>query len=182
MKTFLARFKISSALNSGTALSVFWRKQVARSPELQRFETSALELDRLLQQRSRLPQAGLPPSLHVSIMRAVREDTAVQDEPSRLRERPAAALALGWSGAAAMALLVIMGGWKLLQSPSHTSRPVPPPVQLVAVTVPLPAVAPLAEQVTSNGAALLVLPVKRQMESLSRDAQDVARFLLASLP
>jgi hypothetical protein len=177
MKKFFLQFIISRSLDSAAPLSAFWKKWIARSPELERFERQARTLDQRLKQRVEGRDAAVPHSLHASIMRAVRES---RPEPRALGGSTAWGISPGlrWGMAAAGLLLLGAGLWL---GPHDWALPGGRAARSSNLAS-LPAVGPLTEQLTSNGLAVITLPLTRQMEDLSRNMQETAQFLLASLP
>lgn len=113
MKSMLTKFKISTALDSGKPLPDSLRQKIAADPELERFANRAQSLGR---------PAGITmpgdPSLHDSIMRAVR--AAGQRE--ELRRAPV----FSWLAASAtVAALAVVCLWMVLPRPSASLRPAP---------------------------------------------------------
>jgi hypothetical protein len=178
MKTLLTKFMVSRSLDTGAPLSGFWKKRMARSPELEQFERAARALDSQLKKPGPAAEPALPPSLHASIMRAVRTAQA--------RPQAEAGDEAGWNltpllGPAlvtAALLLVGTSAWLVLDPWGQTGRRHARNPSVAA----WPAAAPLAEQLTSNGVAALRESLAQPIENLSRDVRETAQFLLASLP
>jgi hypothetical protein len=103
MKKIFAKFKISSALNSGQPVPAPLRRQASENDKLGDFLERAETVDRMLKrEKAEIP---IPATLHGSIMRAVRQ---AQPEPER---RP---MAVGWLPATALAAWFVFGsvlGW-----------------------------------------------------------------------
>jgi hypothetical protein len=70
MKAWFAKMRISAALDSGRRPTARSQGKTTVSDELSGFEKEMAELDRALKQT--VPKPHAPPSLHSSIMRAVR--------------------------------------------------------------------------------------------------------------
>jgi hypothetical protein len=178
MKMLIAKFKILAALDRGAALSAFWRRRVAATPELERFSESARQLDGLLRQPAGAGALEPPADLQACIMRAGRQERPSGRVSARARGLEGWAPALGWGLAAALFLGAGLGAW-LVFRPTGSG---PFPWAGARAAGPLPTVAPLVEQVARSGAAMLSQPMNRQLEELSRDLNETAQFLLASLP
>jgi hypothetical protein len=184
MKKLLARFLVSSSLDHGKPLSRFWRKQVSASPELEDFQRSVQEWDRQLKEPVGFGPSEVPPGLHAGIMQAVRESR--REQAVEGGGWPSFRLAAGLRYGVATALLVLLALGVWLPVNRHiqggglraTARESVP----AEVSSTLPAVAPVVEQLATNGVALLRFPMNRQMEELSQGFQQTAQFLLASLP
>jgi hypothetical protein len=138
------------------------------SDELSGFEKEMAELDRALKQT--VPKPHAPPSLHSSIMRAVR---AV--------ERPGAGARgeltfLRWLPVPVVAALALMVVW-------HAARG---PVRLPAQHTKQLSVATTALQVGGEMArampSAVVNPLADELKNINRDLDNTAQFLLASLP
>ncbi len=116
MKVWFTKAKISSALDAGQQPSAWLRRSISGSDELRGFERELTTLDRALKQT--VPRLETPPSLHGSIMRAVRaahHAAPAQRAPSVLRWLPVPASC----GAGAAGRLV--GGARPLEpaAPGH---------------------------------------------------------------
>ena len=179
MKKLLAKFKISSALNSGIPLRGFWRKQVSATPELEQFEQSARELERLLKQPAGQGGSVPSPSLHASIMRAVRQSGVTERQDKSVSLAPGLPGCFRWGLAAALVVGLGIGGWLVLGPLADGGGQ---PVAKMETGPALPAVGPVMEQLATNGVAILTLPMTRQIEGLRRDVHETTQFLLASLP
>ncbi len=177
MKKLLIQFLVSRSLDTGRPLRGLWRRWISRSADLARFEQAARELHHRLKEPVPGTEHAPPSTLHASIMRAVREswsESGVEVGDTAWGFTPA----LRWGTAAAGLVLLAVSLWL---GRNHWSPPGGRTVQGGNLTA-LPAVGPLAEQVTTNGIAVLTLPLNRQIEGLARDLQETAQFLLASLP
>jgi hypothetical protein len=115
MKSMLTKFKISTALDSGKPLPDSLRQKIAADPELERFANRAQSLGR--PSASGITMPG-DPSLHDSIMRAVRA--------AGQREEPRRAPVFSWLAASAtVAALALVCLWMALPHPSASLRPAP---------------------------------------------------------
>jgi hypothetical protein len=178
MKTLLTKFMVSRSLDTGAPVSGFWKKRMAGSPELEQFERAARALDGQLKKPGPSAEPDLPPSLHASIMRAVR---AAQASP-----HPEAGDEAAWNltpllgpGLVAAALLLLGASvWLALDPWGQTGRRNARNPSVAA----WPAAAPLAEQLTSHSVTVLRESLSQPIENLSRDVRETAQFLLASLP
>ncbi len=122
-------------------------------------------LDRALKETA--PKLQAPPSLHRSIMRAVRaaERPSVSPGWSFLKWLPAPALV-------ALALLA----WHAQRGPA--SRSAPSPQSLAAAATALA----IGGQMAQAMPAAVVAPLADELARLNRDLNNTAQFLLASLP
>jgi hypothetical protein len=179
MNKLIAKLKISSALNDGTPLSGFWQKQVSGSPDLEQFQQSAQALDGRLKQPLAPISGETPATLHLGIMRAVRQARAEAEMDQAATMPFGVAALLRWAATAALVFLLAAGSWLALH---HHSTGRPPTVANNGAAPSLPSVGPVVEQLAADGAALVSLPMNRQLEGLSRDVRETAQFLLASLP
>ena len=93
MKSWLAKFKISAALDGGQPLTPSLRHRLQKSADLRAFAAHVDALDRALKQNA--PAAEPPAFLHASIMRAVElSGRPTSHRPFALRWLPAAAFAI----------------------------------------------------------------------------------------
>ena len=164
MKTWLAKFRVSTALDSGQSSQPRAAIISSGNQEVRSFAASLQTLDRRL--RFECLSAVEPAGLHVAIMRAVGRVSA--------RERPAIApWVMRWLPASGIALVTVVGLWW------HFSQPVvevPPPVAPMAVVVELE---PTVPQLAS---AAVLAPLSQELEFLKRDFQVAVRFLASSVP
>lgn len=174
MKTWYAKFKISSALDETKPATL---EQTATSPELLRFEASLRRLDGEL--RDSRPSAVVPEGLHASVMRAVREVSRKQtagDQPRR------ASFKLAWLWAPALA--VLLGGlfaWSVLRPRGVDNQPV-----IVAEITPSLAAAAAASLDLSESVARVVpaalAPLQQELELAHRDMHKASELIFAALP
>ena len=171
MKTWLARWKISTALDDRKPLPPAVERAVAESEELRRFADNSADLDRALKKSQPEPETST--TLHAAIMRAVRSA-----EPARTFD---------WQKiwprlipAAGLTLLVVLG----IFGASHFSR------EPTAVSPPLgrPSLADASSALETGGRLVREMPdaalspLNEEMRRLDRDLSNVQKFLLASLP
>jgi len=165
MKSWIARLRISAALDADQQPSAWLRRRPGALSELCGIEQEMMALDRALKESA--PKAEAPASLHRSIMQAVR----VASRPAAEQRQPAV---LRWVPVPVIAVVLLLVGWWALQSP------VRPPAQtpLAAATSALQ----LGDQVVRAMPSAMVAPLSDELERLNRDLDRTAQFLLASLP
>jgi len=178
MKSWLAKFKISAALDSGQPLPPSTRNRIARSPELLKFERDAAALARLLRQAP--PRPAVPDSFHTVIMQSVRA--------AALSAAPEAAPVFGWAkpasfvrrlSAPAFALVLLaLIGW-LVWSRQSVLSPSSPESRVLAGA---PSALELSGAVTRTVPEAVFSPLAEEWNRLNRDLDRTAEFLLASLP
>jgi len=166
MKSWIARLRISAALDADQPPSAWLRRRVDASAELCGIEQEMVALDRALKETA--PRAEAPASLHGSIMQGVRaaDRPAAARQPSVLRWVPVPVFA-------AMVLLLVL--W-VLHAPVRT--PVQNAQPLAAATSALK----LGDQVVRSMPSAMVAPLSDELDRLNRDLDRTAQFLLASLP
>ena len=167
MKLWFTKIRISATLDAGRKPSAELRRSINGSDELQGFQQEMAELDRALKQTA--PRPETPPSLHRSIMHAVR----AADRPAPVRRE---LVVLRWLPVPALAVMVLLAIWWVARGP------VQPPVQdtqsLAAATTALDLGGEMARAVPSA----VISPLANELEQLNRDLTNTAQFLLASLP
>ncbi len=167
MKSWIAKVRISMALDADQPPSAWLRRKPSAAAELCGIEQEMLALDRALKETA--PRAEAPASLHQSIMQAVRaanRPAAAPRQPSMLRWVPVPAFAV---------ILVLVAVWVLqspVRPPAQTAQP------LAAATTALH----LGNQVVRTMPTAVVAPLSDELERLNRDLDKTAQFLLASLP
>jgi hypothetical protein len=171
MKTWLAKLKISNALDDRKPLPPAVARAVAESDELRRFADGSADLDRAFKQSRPEPQTSA--ALHAAIMHAVRaaEPTAAFDwQKLWPRLIPAAALAL----------LVLLGAFE-------ASRLARQPAAVLSLAG-RKSLADASSAVEKSGKLVrefpdaALSPLNDEMLRLNRDLTGVQNFLLASLP
>jgi hypothetical protein len=162
MKTWLAKFRISSALDSGRPLPETLRQKIAADAELQRFVRRADALGRALKHQP-LPPG---PPLHDSIMRAVRE--------SARRGQPRGAPVSFWLTASAAAAAVAgVCVWLAFHRAAPSAGPsLNGPALVLEMSEEIPNAMPLA----------MLAPLTNELARVDRDLQDTTQILLASFP
>ena len=115
-RTWLAKFRISNAIDAGKPLPARLRRKLERDPELRAFAETTARIERGLRQS---PEPELPPCAHDAIMRAIK---AAQPQP-----RATAPFQLKWLPVAGCAALMMIGVWWL-------ARPAPRPAPHLART------------------------------------------------
>jgi hypothetical protein len=168
MKAWFAKLKISAALDNGQGPAADETPKKSVSAERRGFEQDMAALDRALKQT--VPKPDTPPSLHSSIMRAVR-----------VAERPAAETGreltlLRWLPASVVAVLVVMVAWYVARGPARL--PMQDAQSLAVATTALEMGGQVAQAVPSA----VVTPLSDELEKVNRDLNSTAQFLLASLP
>jgi hypothetical protein len=168
MKSWLAKFRISAALDEGRRLPKGLAKAAANSEELRRFDESAVKLDAAL--RIARPQVELPPLLHEAILGAVEA-----------AERPASAEPRGtwlrWVPVPALALLVVFGVWWGMRH----RQPQPSAAETQSL-VWVSTVMDVSDQMRGALPGAVVSPLSEELAYLDEDVGRTAEFLLASLP
>jgi len=165
MNAWFAKFRISAALDGAKPLSASLRRRIAASEDLGRFAALCAALDRALKQSP--PEPGAPPSLHSSILAAVR--AAARPGLAALRWAPAAGLGLCLA-------LILAGAWW----PRH--RPAQPPGPIAQALAAPSAALDLGGQMTRAMPAAVLAPLSEELDRLNRDLDHTAQFLLANLP
>ena len=166
MKSWIAKLRISMALDADQPSSARRHRKPSASAELRGMEQEMMALDRALKETA--PRAEAPASLHQSIMQAVRaanRPAAAPRQPSVLR----------WVPVPVFAVMVVLGVVWMLQSPVRTVQTGQP---LAAATTALQ----LGNQMVRTMPTAVVAPLSDEWERLNRDLDKTAQFLLASLP
>jgi len=166
MTSWLAKFRISAALDSGQPLPEKLRREIADDAELRRFARRADALGRAL---SNPPPPPSGPPLHDSIMRAVRA--------SGRREQPRRAPASFWLTAfPALAAVAAMAGvcvWLAQHRAAPTGGP-----SLAGPGLVLE----MSEQMPNAMSSAMLAPLTNEWALVDRDLQDTTQILLASIP
>ena len=167
MKSWIARLRISAALDAEGQPAAPLRLKPGASAELRAVQQEMVALDALL--REAPPRAQVPASLHSSIMQAVR----AANHPAAAPRRPEL---LRWLAAPALAAIILIGAVLVLhrpaQAPEHNAQ------SLAAATTALQ----LGNQMVRSGPIAVVAPLSNELDRLNQDLDNTARFLLASLP
>jgi hypothetical protein len=162
MKTWFAKFRISSALDGETPLPPGWQESTARNAEVRRFAETSQALHRALKSGPKAPE--LPAFLHESIMRAVTGAAGPRIPPSPW-------LALRWLPVPALAVLLAAGFWWSLRR-----APAPQPL------APASAVLEAGQDMTRTVPAAVMAPLSDEWQRVNRDVRHTTQFLWASLP
>ncbi len=173
MKTWLAKWKISNALDDHKPLPPDMERAVAESEELRRLATDSADLHRALK-KSR-PAPATSPALHAAIMRAVRAA-----EPERAVALNWKIFLARWTPATALASLILLGGFAVLHH-LRQSEPVARPAALSNFTDASSAVETGGKLVRALPDAALS-PLNDERLRLNHDLANAQKFLLASLP
>ena len=155
------------ALKAGPRLSGSLRGTSSASEQPGDLEQELTALDRAL--RETAPTLKTPPSLHSSIMRAVRA-------AERPAEGPRGWSFPKWLPAPALVALALLVTWYVRLGPVRP--PAPNPQSLAAATTALEMGGQMAQAMPSA----VVAPLADELERLNRDLANTAQFLLASLP
>lgn len=171
MKSWLLKFRISSALDDRKPLSPAMERAVNQSAEAHRFMADSKALDQSLEQQ--LPKLNAPASLHSSIMRKV---SAAANSPNAETQFSWPR----WIPASSLVLLVLLGVIAAIQfSPNPGSR-------FKSAESPSLAAAgsalEMGHNIMSEAPAAAVSPLTDEAQSLDRDLHGAEQFLLASLP
>jgi hypothetical protein len=176
MKSWIAKFRISSMLDGGEPLPESAGRKETRPADIRAFKEVATELGRALRTE---PRNVVPPSsLHRDIMRSVRE--------ARAKEMSEVNPSRGWSAwrlapASAIAACVTVA-WLVAQH--HGSGPVSKPgnhATLESLAVAQSALE-MGGQITRTIPDAMVSPLTDELERVNQDLTSTANFLLASLP
>jgi len=171
MKTWLAKYRISNALDDRKPLPPSVEQAVAQSEELRRFTETTTRLDQAL--KNSRPGLEAPVSLHAAIMQAVQ---AAKPEPAfgwqKLRPRliPTTAITL-------LVLLGVFGAGHFHHPPTAVPQPAESPTFAVAGSV-----------LETSGALVRAVPraalspLNEEIRRLNRDLDGTKKFILASLP
>ena len=162
MKTWFAKFRISTALDSGRPLPLWVSHRLSSCEELRRFARQMSELDSALQKGQPTQTRG---TIHGSIMHAVRSVERARGVAPRhvnwLRWLPVPA-------AAVLALCAACWFWL----PQSSSRALP------SLTDAFQA----GEQITDMLPTQLVDPLNEEWQRVNMDLENTQRFLLAAVP
>jgi hypothetical protein len=168
MKAWFAKLRISVALDEGQEPAAGAQREKCVSTALRGCAQEITALDRALKQS--VPKPNAPPTLHSSIMRAVRaaERPAVESgrELAFLRRVP-------WS---VVAVMVVIAVWYVSHGPERL--PARDAQSLAAATTALE----MGGRVARAAPAAVVTPLADELARVNRDLDSTAQFLLASLP
>jgi hypothetical protein len=165
MRTWLAKFRVSTALDSGEPLSAKLRQKIAADAELQNFVRRADALGRALKHQP--PPAG--PPLHESIMRAVRESA----RRGQTRRAPVSIWLYVSPAVAAVAAVACVSLWLAF----HRAAPkgagsLDGPALVLQMSEEMPKTMPMA----------VLAPLSNEWARVDRDVRNTTQVLLASFP
>jgi hypothetical protein len=167
MKTWFTRVRNSVGLKASPKLSGSLRRTIDRSEQSGELEQRTTALDRALKEAAPKPQA--PPSMHRSIMRAVRAAGRPAPVPRGLSF-------LKWLPAPALVALALSVVWHFQRGPVRPPAPDPQPLAAAATALEI------GGQMAQAMPSAVVAPLAAELERLNRDLDNTAQFLLASLP
>jgi hypothetical protein len=161
MKSWLTKFRLSAALDADQPMPESLRQKISADPELQRFARRTEALGRAL----RNPPPPPDPSLHDSIMRAVRASR---------REQPRRAPLAAWLiPSSALSALALAGVWVAFHHRAPTGAPsLDTPAIVLEMSESMPGAMPSA----------VLAPLSNEWARVDRDIQNTTQILLASLP
>ena len=162
MRTWLAKFRISAALDRARARGRNTCSGTSECEEVNRFAASVQSLDRQLR-GAELPPA--PTGLHASVMRAVR--VAGQSHEPR-----AASSMLWWLPASAVALIAALVLWQPGSRRSAESD------TLAVATAALEQ----SQELSQKAPSVALGPLSEEMNLLNQDLRNTIEFLMASVP
>jgi ferric-dicitrate binding protein FerR (iron transport regulator) len=161
MKSWLAKFRISTALDAGEPLPKSLRRAIAADPELERFTRRTESLGRSLR---RPPLADA--SMHDSIMRAVRA-AAREQQPRRVP-------GVAWLAvSASVAALVVVCLWIGIH---RSAQPGGQSLNGAAMVLEM------GERMPDTMPALVMAPLSDEWARVDHDLQNTKQVLLASFP
>jgi hypothetical protein len=166
MISWLAKFRISSALDSGQAPPKHFRRKIAADAELQGFARRADALGRALASQTPPPA---DPALHNAIMRAVRET-------ARRGQTRVAPVSFSLTAVSTVTAVVALAGVCLWLA-NHRAVPAGGP------TLAGPGlVFEMSQQMPNAMSSAMLAPLTNEWELVDRDVQDTTQILLASFP
>ena len=163
MRTWLAKFRTSLALDSSVPRREKLTRAQNRRDDITHEEDSLLALDQRL--KATRPTTPVPAALHASLMCSVRAAAEAQ-------ERQRAPGILRWLPAPALALLVACGlWWSLNRSPQDS-----PSLTFAATALEQ------GHEIAQKSPEVVLAPLAQEMDNLNRDFQNAVAFLAASMP
>ena len=167
MKSWIAKLRISAALDADEQPSARLSRWPGASAELRAIEQEMVALDRALTETA--PKAEAPVGLHGSIMQSVRaaqRPTTAPRQPNLLR----------WLPAPALALILLVAAFLAMHRPARTAEQ--DAQSLTAATSALH----FGNQMVQTMPSAMVAPLSDELNRLNLDLDKTAQFLLASLP
>jgi len=162
MISWLAKLRISTALDAGKPLPESLRRAIATDPELAYFARRAEEMGQAL--RTPPPVA---PAMHDSIMRAVRA-SARREQPRR-----APVAAWWWVTTGAVAAVAVVFIWTTRARQASLRGQSLDGARMVLE---------LSEHLPSDMPSFVMSPLSNEWALVDRNLQDTKQVLLASLP
>ena len=170
MKSWLAKFKISCALDSPKPLRESLQREISGSRDLSQFVAQATSVGEAL--RKNTPKSTPPAALHSDIMNSVRANSELRTPISDLRS-PVSVLWLRLASPAALALLLAAAAlWWNWPRQKH------PPTASISASTALE----FGSRMPETLPAAVVAPLSEELEKVNRDIDRAAQFLVASLP
>ena len=171
MKSWLTKFRISSAIDERKPLPPTFARAVAQSAELRRFVENMAVLDEALKTARPTPVASA--SLHAGILRAIQSaEAADTDGWEQFQSRLIPASALG--------LVILIGVFGVVR-PYRS-------LETVSLAPGSPTVAVVSTALETGGEivrtvpSITVSPLSDELARLNRDVTNAQNYLLASLP
>jgi hypothetical protein len=171
MNSFLAEFRIASAMEAGRPLPPRLQDRLDHAPDLQRFQRDLAAVEQALKSQTVAGQA--PMELHQSILQAVRDRAGAEEPRHRTWLRPA----LGWGLAAASALILGVLFW-----PNRVDQRRATEESSGRALLAADAALAAGGTVTRDLPAQAIAPLAEEMQRLNRDVRHTVDFLLANVP
>lgn len=165
MKSWLAKFRISKALDSGKRLPPCVRQDITATESMRRFSENSAALEHALRDAPR--EFEVPPMLHGSIMRSLR---AAQGPAGTRTVFPA----WRWAPVSALAALVLAGILLRGRLPASVERQQP--------LTPVASILETGGELSRAVPAAVVAPLTDEWARLRLDLDNTAQFLVANLP
>jgi hypothetical protein len=170
MKSWFTKLSISNGIDARKPLPLALQQTIARSEELRSFERETLALDCGL--KGGPPLAAVIPSLHDSIMEAVRTERKLPSKEKTHRFQW-----VRWLPAPALAA-VIAGGILWNTRPQGQ----PPSAATAELSGAISATFDLSDEMARSMPSVIIAPLTKELQLMNQDLESTAEFLLASLP
>jgi hypothetical protein len=169
MKNLLAKFRLSNAIDdkAGESSPDTLQEKISANAELRDFAQRTEALDRALRRPLTAPVSD--PSLHNSIMRAVRAST---EEPAP-RFNP-----IGFGFAMSGVAMAVIGIW-LAMRPASSGYPRQSNARSLAAAQ---AVFDMGGEISRSVPSSVVGPLTNELACVDHDIQDTTKFVLAMFP
>jgi hypothetical protein len=161
MKSWLAKFRISSALDSPKPLRESLQRKINGSRELGQFVAQATSAGEAL--RKNIPKSAPPPALHSAIMSSLRAAEFIPYSGWRMA---------GLAAPAAVAMLLTATVWWNWPRPQHAPTP----------SISTSTALEFGSRMPETLPAAVVAPLSEELEKVNLDINRAAQFLVASLP